>query len=209
MQKELKSITSFRFKKSELGAFQDVKQLSGLFKKGCRIGGLTDGSFSLIDLIKGLINKTGKANLCVVTWSAGIKDAHNIAWMKDSDIISTFTLVTDNSYKTRQPRYALSIEDAFGLDCIRTSEIHAKFTLIWNEDFNVIIRTSMNLNANKTIETFEIDEDKEVFSFYHSFVEHLLNNQKPGFLSASGTVNRSVATYFAKTVKANSTWSDL
>ncbi|MFW6272851.1 MAG: hypothetical protein ACOC2U_03630, partial [bacterium] len=202
---------SFKFKKSDLGIFKSEK--SGLaikdFKKNCRIMGLTRGNFSLIDLIYSILKKIGASNVVVVTWSAGIKDANNVKWMKDSNLIRNFTLITDHSYKTRQVRYAKSVEELFGIENIRTSEIHAKFVLISNENYKVTIRTSMNLNANKTCESFELDEDEEIFDFYNEFVSFICKNQREGFVSDSATVNETLDLFFETNQDDKINWGDI
>lgn len=202
----------FRFKKSELGIFKGENASLALssFENGCRIMGLTRGEFSLIDLIYAILKKTGPAEVACVTWSAGIKDVHNVKWMVDSHLIEKFTLITDHSYKTRQSKYAASIEELFGIENIRTSEIHAKFILIKNEAYNVTIRTSMNLNANKTCESFEIDEDKSIFDFYDSFVQYIYANQKHGFVKESKTVNETLDGFFNSKIENKiKGWSEL
>lgn len=99
---------NFRFKKAEIGVFKHKNSDLAVdkFCVGCRILGFTMGRFSLIDLIYSLLKKTGKANVIVGTWSAGIKDVNQVKWMIDSDLISSFKLLTDHSYKTRQHKYA-------------------------------------------------------------------------------------------------------
>jgi len=202
--------TSFRFKKADLGIFKskNVKYVLRDFKKDCRILGLTMGEFSLIDLIHGILKKTGAADVVCVTWSAGIKDAHNVKWLKDQDYINSFKLITDHSYKSRQKKYALSIEELFGIENIRTSEIHAKFVLISNEKYKVSVRTSMNLNANKTCENFEIDEDESIYIFYKEFVQFIFKNQDNGFIEESKIVNKNL-NLFINNKNTIQGWSEL
>jgi hypothetical protein len=96
----------------------------------------------------------------------------------------------------RQKAYAVALDDLFGVDNIRTSEIHAKFTLIQNENWNIVIRTSMNLNANKTCESFEMDDDKEIYDFYYSFVEHIFKNQPKGMVSDTTSAQKNMNSFF-------------
>jgi hypothetical protein len=213
-ENNVKSVGNYRFKSAELGKFNSTNSdpaVAGM-KEGSRIIGLTMGRFSLIDLIHSILEKTGPAHIVVATWSAGIKDAHQVKWMLDSKLIRTFKLCTDHSYKTRQAKYAASIEDLFGRENIRTSEIHAKFTLIHNENWNVCIRTSMNLNANATCESFEIDCDKEIFDFYMQFIESTFGNMPTGFCTQNAIVASAVEKFFnVKTDKkhVNHAFSDL
>lgn len=196
---------SFRFKKSELGYFNDKNSDNAVFKfkKDCRIIGFTNGQFSLIDLIYSLLKKTGRSNVIIGTWSAGIKDAHQVRWMMETDLIAGFKLLTDHSYKTRQKKYAVSIEELFGNENIRTSDMHAKFVLIENNDYKVAIRSSMNLNANKTCEIFEIDEGNEIYDFINNFVLHTFQNMDSGFVESSSSVTKVVKAFFEKSVNKN------
>jgi len=204
----------FRFKKAEIGYFNDKNSDAATinFDKNVRIIGLTNGRFSLIDLIYSVLKKTGKARVIVATWSAGIKDVHQIKWMIDTDLISNFKLLTDHSYKNRQKKYAASIEDIFGLENIRTSEMHAKFVLIENDNYKVAIRSSMNLNANKTCELFELDEGEEIYTFLMAYVSHTFENMDIGFIDESEKVNKCVKMFFDKMKNnqvSNKNWWEL
>lgn len=201
---------SFRFKPAEIGKFsagpdECLKQ----FSKDCRIMGMTMGDFSLIDIIHSTLKKTGPANVVIATWSAGIKDAHQVKWMVDTDLITNLHLLTDHSYKTRQSKYAATIEELFGKENIRTSEMHAKFVLIGNDEYKVAILSSMNLNANKTCEIFEIEEGEAVYAFLKEFVLHHFDNMEHGFIASSEKVTKCVESYFnAKQIVSTKHWSD-
>jgi len=204
-------VKKFTQKKAALGIFNDVvpNRIANQIEPNCRIMGLTRGQFSLIDLVYSVLKKIGPSDVYIVTWSAGIKDVNNVKWMMDSSLIKKVRLVTDHSYKTRQKKYAQSIEELFGVENILTSEIHAKFVLITNDDYKIAIRTSMNLNANKTCESFELDEGGEIFDFYYSFISHLEANQVKGFVQDSEVVNKTLDLFFSKTEKSIKGWSEL
>lgn len=191
---------NFRFKKAEIGVFQQDAADSATegFANGCHIIGLTMGQFSLIDMIHSILKKTGPADLYIATWSAGIKDAHQVRWMLDTDLIRGVRLLTDHSYVNRQSKYAMAIEDLFGKANIRSSEMHAKFVIIKNEQYSVTILSSMNLNANRTCETFTIYEDAAITDFHLRFVEHHFDNMKDGWERSSSVVRECVECFFAK-----------
>lgn len=176
--------------------FENATKSMSVFEKNCRIIGLTRGQFSLIDLISSILNKTGKADVICCTWSAGIKDAKQMHKLKNDGNINSFKIVTDHSYVTRQKQYAITLDELFGTENIATTEIHAKFTLIKNEFFNVVIRTSMNLNANKTCENYEIDDNEDIYNFYNDFLSGVFENMPSGFTSSSNVVNNALNTIF-------------
>lgn len=199
---------NFKFKPAEIGVFSTKNSdiaVSDL-GKGSRILGFTRGNFSLIDLIHSVLKKTGPAHVICTTWSAGIKDVHQVLWMQNSEMIKTFKIITDYSYLTRQKRYTASITEIFGEENIRTSDIHSKFTVIYNDDWKITIRTSMNLNANKTCENFEIDEDQGIFDFHIGFIQHTFENMGPGFESDYVKVNKCLDKYFDANTKKISGW---
>lgn len=207
---------NFRFKKADIGVFNSGADnaLAG-FGKGCHIIGLTMGEFSLIDMIHSTLKQTGPADLYIATWSAGIKDAHQVAWLRDTNLVRGVRLLTDHSYVNRQRKYAASIEELFGAENIRTSEMHAKFVVIKNEEFSVVILSSMNLNANKTCETYTIYENSEICDFYLGFINHHFDNMKDGFEKSGAVVSRCVNAFFAKQdkpkeqPKSTKHWSEL
>lgn len=206
MEKKIK----YRFKEHEIGKFntQDCSKIVDLIDKNSQVLGLTMGQFSLIDLIYVILKKIGKSNIIICTWSAGIKDAHQVKWMLDTKLINDFKIITDHSYVNRQKKYVISIEELFGKENIRTSEIHAKFTLIKNKDYFITILSSMNLNANKTCETFQIIEDCNVYEFYLDFVKKIYDYQEAGFIGDSYTVNKNLKRYFNDNIE-NKHWSDI
>lgn len=189
-------VKNFRFKPAELGVFLDASKVASELSPGCRIMGLTNGEFSLIDLVFHILSRIGKSNVAIATWSAGIKDANQVRWLLDSDLIGGLKILTDHSYATRQKRYAVEMEELFGKENIRTSEMHAKFVLIWNGAWRITIRTSMNLNANKTCETFEIDDNPEIFDFYMGYVEHTFGTMPDGVEGSSWKARMSLDRFF-------------
>jgi len=190
---------TFNFKNADLGIFKDsANGVANMLTPNCRVMGLTDGAFSLIDLIHAVLKKIGKSDVIVTTWSAGIKDANHVSWMKNSGLINSFLLVTDHSYVNRQKRYAVELDSLFGTENIRTGEVHAKFTLISNADWKICIRTSMNLNANKTCESFELDDNFEIYEFYKKFVDHTFANQLPGMQQSPSLAAKNNDLFFQK-----------
>lgn len=197
--------STFRFKKAEIGVFQEASADAATagFAAGCHIIGLTMGQFSLIDMIHSVLKKTGPADLYIATWSAGIKDANQVRWLLDTNLITGVRIMTDHSYVNRQAKYAMAIEDLFGAQNIRTSEMHAKFVVIKNAKFSVTILSSMNLNANRTCETFTLYEDAAITDFYMRFVDHHFDNMRDGFERSSSVVRECVEGFFAKQQSAN------
>lgn len=159
------------------------------FAPGCRILGFTKGQFSLVDLALAVLKKTGPANVTISTWSAGLRDAKVMEGLLNTSEILSFTMLVDRSFPSRHPKIADSIQRLFGAESIRTSNTHAKFVMIQNETFNVVIKTSMNLNHNPRFENFDLDDNTTIYAFFKNHVDELFDLMPKGFVESRSVVN--------------------
>ena len=171
-----------------IGTINASDAISG-FTKTNRVTGLTNGAFSLISLIDAVLDITGEANVIISTWSAGFYDVTAVNQLIESGKIKDFKIILDRSYKSRQAQYSATIEELFGLENIRTTNTHAKFVLIQNEEWNVCIRSSMNLNENKRCENFDVDNDIDVYNLFYNFVSELFKIQQKGIIEKRGIID--------------------
>lgn len=147
------------------------------FGPGVALTGLTMGQFSLLDLVAAVLEKTGAADVMISTWTTGIRDVERAAWLLDTGAIRSFRLLTDRSFPQRQPEYCKALVARFGMESIRSTRTHAKFAVICNDGWNVVVRSSMNLNTNPRFEQFDLDDSLELAAF---FVAHA-DDQPIGF----------------------------
>ena len=172
-----------------IGGVNAENAVQGL-TRNTRISGLTNGAFSLISLIRAVLNITGPASVIVSTWSAGFYDIEQMNLLMSSGKVLDFKMILDRSFKTRKSGYSTHIEDIFKPENIRTTNTHAKFVLISNNDgWNISIRSSMNLNENKRCENYDIDNDFEVFNLFKKFSNELFEKQPSGIIEEFRVVN--------------------
>jgi hypothetical protein len=144
----------------------------GAVSKGCDIFGLTKGDFSMIDILRHIARQIGPCRIDIGTWtaaSADIKQAENM--LNDKNIFGMRWLV-DRSFPARQQKYYDSLLQKFGRDSVRLARFHAKFILLENDDYSVAVRTSMNLNENKRIESYEISEGSPISGYLKEIVDY-------------------------------------
>lgn len=132
---------------------------------------LTYGQFSLIDAVIAVLRQTGPADVSISTWTAAHAHLERAAELMQTDLIRSFRMIVDRSFEGRQPEYAHHMRKLFGPQCIRAIRTHAKFVLIRNDEWNVVIRTSMNLNHNARLENIEISEDRGFADFFQAVVD--------------------------------------
>lgn len=198
----------YHFKQKDIGVFNtgNIDAITGLLYPKCQVYGFTDGKFSLIDVIYAVLKKIGKSDIVICTWSAGIKDSHNIKWMLDTNMINTLKIITDMSFPSRKKNYSVAIDELFGTENIRMARVHAKFVLLKNESWNIVINTSMNLNANKTVENFQIIDDVVLYDFMNQYCNVHFENQLPGFVVPFAQIQKSYKTFVNSTMENEKEW---
>lgn len=140
------------------------------FGKNMDIMGLTYGQFSLIDLIQATLDITGPADVTIATWSAGFYDLKAAENFRDDGRIRSIRFIMDSGRQKRGQAGVHEIDELFGEDSVITIRTHAKFVLIRNEQWDVCITSSMNLNKNIRCEQFEMTDDVERCEMFEDFV---------------------------------------
>jgi hypothetical protein len=136
-----------------------------LDRDGTSVYGLTKGQFSLTDLIRAILQKTGPASLWISTWTAAGTDVSTMSELMHSGEIVSCRWLVDTSFVRRCPSLVATIRDRFGRDSMRVTRTHAKFTVIENREWKVALRSSMNLNQNPRLESFEVGHDPALARF--------------------------------------------
>lgn len=150
----------------------------GPITHGCDIFCLTQGHFSLFDVIEYCLAVTGPAEVDISTWTAAGADTKQAKAFLHNGAITAIRWVVDRSFASRQPEYCAILQREFG-DCLRTTRTHAKFITIRNAEWNIAVRTSMNLNSNPRIEDVEISEDAEFVEYLRRFVDEVFRTLPP------------------------------
>jgi hypothetical protein len=134
----------------------------GPIEHGCEIYGISKGQFSLIEILEHVLDHTGPADVVISTWTAAGADlAYTHKLLTDGRVRDCRWLV-DFSFPSRQPAYCQALRDRFGDGAIACTANHAKFILVQNNEWAIVLRTSMNLNWNRRLESFEISDDREL-----------------------------------------------
>ena len=147
---------------------------------GAEVFGLSKGQFSLIDVIGHCLSASGPADVTLSTWTAAGADLGFAYELMRNGAIRRLRFIVDFSFPTRQPEYCAALREKFGDSCIRVVKTLAKFVLIRNETWNLVIRSSMNLNENRRMESFEISDCKPMADWLVEVVDKLFEFQPAG-----------------------------
>jgi hypothetical protein len=141
--------------------------------------GLTLGQFSLVDLIEATLAITGPADVAVATWAVGYQDLEQLVRLREAKRVWSLRIVMDSSDKKGQAT-TRDVVAAVGLDGMRATRTHAKFVLITNPSWGVVIQTSMNLNLNERGEQFSMTNCQGTAAFVESVLSALWDEVPPG-----------------------------
>lgn len=147
------------------------------FSKTREVYGFTKGQFSVIDLVREVLEYTGPAELVITTWTAGRFDVGAIIAFCESKQITKCRWLVDDSLQRRYPELAHRIRHIFGPDAIRVASNHAKFYLVGNSEWKVVIHGSMNLNYNAKFENFTVLHDPDFYDFHHNIIGEIWARQ--------------------------------
>lgn len=141
---------------------------------------LTYGQFSLIDALVAILDQTGPAHVTISTWTAAHAHLDRSAELMAGASLLSFRMIVDRSFKTRQPKYFEHMCSLFGVESIRAINTHAKFMTIRNDEWDIVVRTSMNLNENPRLENIEISENGEFADFFSSIADDIFKEVAVG-----------------------------
>lgn len=147
------------------------------FDKETSVYILSRGAFSLIDMLSAVLDVTGPAHLSLSTWTAANTDVSRALEFIHEGKVTGSRWLTDLTFTRRSPQLAARLRSTFGADAIRVGRVHAKFAIIKNAGWQVVVETSKNLNCNLRLENARITHDPELAAFLGSFLDEVWQKQ--------------------------------
>jgi hypothetical protein len=152
-----------------------VAEAIGAVDKGCEIFMLTDGTYSLVHVLLHVLQATGPVDLVISTWTVAIPDMVRVKALMDTGEVLSCRWILDFSFAPRGVEKMEALRELFGDEAIRLTKSHAKFCVLRNADWDVVIRTSMNLNENHRTEFVEISDDLGLADYLAGFTDRMFS----------------------------------
>lgn len=147
--------------------------LIGEVKLGDDICGITNGQFSLVDIVRHLLSQTGPADVTIATWTMGVYDAEEAYGFVRDKHINSIRFILDPSMFVRRADLASVLVQGFGPESFRAVNSHAKFATIRGKNLAIAVRSSMNLNKNDRLESFDITACDNMTAFFEDLVDRI------------------------------------
>ena len=146
----------------------------------------TFGQFSLVDVIAALLDRTGPARVDICVWAVGAADLQRTKRITAGGRATRLRWVLDQGFESRTPHYLEQMRQLYGDEQIRTIRAHAKFVLIANDEWQIVVRTSMNLNQNTRFEHLDVVDDPDLHRWHEQIVDGIFEREKAGDYSSKG-----------------------
>ena len=145
-------------------SFGNAAAAIGTITPGLGLFLVTRGQFSMLDMVQHVLREIGPAECSVWTWAIADYEVEAMAALMGHAAITGARLVVDRSAEQRSAATIQAWRDRFGVEAVRVCKNHAKIARVWNADFRVLLRGSMNLNFNPRFEQADITEGGEDFT---------------------------------------------
>jgi hypothetical protein len=144
-------------------AYQNAKVSIGQIEKNMSRFMITRGQFSMIDIVAALLNQTGPAKVSIWTWCVADYELDAFEFFFNEKSITDATLVIDIAGQRRNVDLVKRWVNLFGENSCRVVKNHAKIATVYNDDWQLLARGSMNLNNNPRYEQCDISEGGQPF----------------------------------------------
>ena len=148
----------------------------GELAPGDEVFGMTSGNFGLMDILAHIIDQAEATHCVLCTWTAAEKSVAEFLDMVRAAKLRDLRVIADPSLVTRKPEIADAMFAAYGGDSIRLVPLHAKWAVLTGGAMPVTLRTSMNLNHNKRIESFEISTCQQMADYHVAIADDIFRN---------------------------------
>ena len=136
---------------------------------------VSNGDWSVHDLLFFALDKTGPANVYFTTWAISEFAIRQLYTFVNSGMITNLTGIFDFrnvTHKSAELKFLQRISPN-----IRPARIHAKVTVIENDQWAITIAGSGNYTRNPRIEIGTIRNSKESVNFHKSWIHGELNSR--------------------------------
>jgi hypothetical protein len=150
-------------RKRVVESFQNAAATIGPITKEMSLFAITRGQFSMLDMVLHCLKQIGLSHVSVWTWTIADYETEAMVGLMARQEITSGRLVIDQSADRRNGEIIEQWRQRFGDQQVRICKNHAKIARVWNEQFRLLLRGSMNLNFNPRFEQLDITEGGEDF----------------------------------------------
>jgi len=153
---------------------EKLQALLAKVKHGCCVHYISDGDWSMHDIVMELIKTYKPADVFITTYALREFPMRQLILAQDRGDINKIFMLLDYRAKARTPEvYHMAAQN---VNKIVMTSIHAKVTVINSPLGNITIVGSANWTQNPRIEAGVITMDNSVAEFHKDWIEKVMND---------------------------------
>lgn len=154
--------------------FRNARESIGTIEPDMSLFMVTRGQFSMIDAILACLDETGPARISCWTFAVAAYECEVVARLREDERITAGTLVVAMNAGTElQRQQPAEWRRVFGPDSVKFARNHAKMATLEGGGYRLLLRGSMNLNANPQFEQLDITEGGPEFALVRRIEDEL------------------------------------
>lgn len=150
-------------------AKKELERTLGEVEMGKTIHYVSDGAWSMHELLGYLLKITGTAQVYIVTWTMTEIPARSLLMLKKDGLISHLSCIIDDRVRTRTPKSFQLLEQT--CDRLLEKKCHSKNVVIINENWQIAVVATANFSKNPRIESGVITCDRDITEFHENWIE--------------------------------------
>lgn len=154
-----------------------LDKLIGSIERNETIHILTRSTWSTPHLMDYLVDQIGPAEGYVTSWSIKEQSVRILLGMIDEKRLKGLHGLFDERIRVNCPQAAQLVESE--VSDIRLTKIHAKLTVLINDDWAIGISSSANLTRNPRIESYVISTHRDIAEFYRDTIMGEIQKANP------------------------------
>jgi hypothetical protein len=162
-----------RRRTAAIETFANAKTAIGPITTDTSIFLITRGQFSMLDMVRHVLDELGPADLSVWTWAIADYEVDAMHGLIADGRILGATLIVDRSAEQRNATILATWRARYGAASVRVCKNHAKIARVWTPTHRILLRGSMNLNFNPRFEQADITANGPEFDLIET-LEHEL-----------------------------------
>ncbi len=149
-----------------------LMEVINLVDHGRTIHWMSEGDWSMHQLLQSLLQKTGPADVWISSFAFSELPARVICDLKDTGVIKQLKCIIDSRVDTRSASALAMLKNA--CNELKLCATHSKVTVLKNEEWFVAVVGSANYTSNKRIETGIITAIPVIASFHQKWIDNEL-----------------------------------
>jgi hypothetical protein len=139
----------------------------GRLEKDATIAWWSEGRWSMHDLLMWILQQTGKADICISTFSISEAAIRSFFYAKETEQMGRLDCLFDHTISRHKLALLMFADNT--ADSIRLTNNHSKIMLVGNDQWKVTVVASANMTPNPRKEAGVIFTQEH---FYNKYLEH-------------------------------------